>query len=406
MTEAGFWRKGFVFLLAGLVFGGIGISFFASGLDSLAANFDLANWNKVEAKIESVTIKPWFVKNSRAGECIIATYTFFYNKQKFTANQVALDPTFGGSPEDLIAARDSLKDSVENKAQISALVDPDKPENSVLFAPAPYKAYAFTGLGFFLSCIAVILVLWFARLFIADQKREERIKQFQDKPWLWEEIWQDFVISSEGTIKKIMPIFVFSMLVWLASLVLVAVILMQSGKGAEEYFAIGAILLIDFIFALHCRKKWRGERWADKVSLVASGYPAVPGKTWKFRVVVENPRDIEVVSGLKIFLRLHQTSGFAGVGGGEALGRDLLEENSSTCFCLNPDLQTDEKTMSFELEASIPENAENTALGIEFEKKWQVVLFFESARKEFIETFEIPVYSEDKFGQPDLNRNF
>lgn len=413
MTERSFWNKGYIYLIVGAIVLVAGLNIFKRGVVGIVADLNIANWKQIEAKIESFAVQPYFFNNTPAGHHVVATYSYVFAEKQYNSNKVAFDSTFGDDPSELLRIKKILGDAVEKKEAFPALVDPKMPDNSVLFRATALKAYLSASFGAVLMALSGLLITVFIYCFSVDQKRNDRKHKNPHKPWLWEETWQDFSIVAQPKWSKILPIAGFSFFIWLVSLIIALIVFIQPKSGFEEYCGVAFLVCVDLLLARLCLSRWRGEAWAEKIVLVAASYPIVPGKDWKFRVQVQNSKDLEIVGGLKFYLKSRQNTGMAGIGSGRGSVRSnravtevLFKEDGHTCFALNPSIKVEGRDLTFDLIAKLPETAENTELAVEFETKWQVILYFAGSGKEFIETFEVPVYSEDKFASMDENNGF
>ena len=213
-------------------------------------------------------------------------------------------------------------------------------------------------------------------------------------------------MSGEPAWKKVLPILVVSIIFWVVSTIILIGVAFLPKLGVAEYAGLLTLILIDLVFLFHCRRKIKGERWADKLYLITSSYPVVPGENFKFRIVAEKVKDKQIVNGCKIFFKLNRGKGFGEVLSTEEDLEDTLYVDDSVCFCLNPDVEVNGDTMVFDLELQLPEKSPETSLGVEFENRWQLLFYFSNDNKEYIETFELPVYSEDSFDKSEVNKTY
>lgn len=414
MSEANFWNKGWHFFIVSLIFLGLGFKLCWTGISDIAEDMDLQNWHKAEALVESVKVEPVYEKGPVAGNRLVATYSYIFADQQKVANRVAIDPTFSNSPAELIDARKQLENAVKNKTPVMVLVDPKNPDNSLLFKPFPFKAYFFTLAGAALLAVYLLLEFLFVLKFKQSLLKNQRRSLQPDKPWRWEEQWQNFTIPAESQLSKGLPLFGFSLVVLLVSLTMIALILIQPGKGVEEYAGITFLVGFNLLLLFNCQKKWRGDSWAKAIELQASAFPVRPGEPWPFRIIITKARDMEIFAGIKVFLKFQQALGLVENGGtgrgtgiiGNSMAERLFVEDQKTCFCLTPEVKTNENLIMLELEACLPDDAPPTDMDGEFPGKWQIFLYFSKMGKEFIETFDIPVYPEDKFSETEINEYF
>lgn len=406
MTERAFWVRGYHYLIVGFIVFFLGVKALWIGAAGVSEEFEIDQWKKVDATIQSLSIYPVFYRNVRSGDGIVATYSFDLDGKTIYANRVALDPTFGNSPTELLRAKKILSDAIEGEKTLPAFVDPANSANVVLFRTTPFYSYIFLFIGILSVFVSVPLAGAFVSLFSIDNKREERKQQYPEKPWKWEEYWQDFSIVSEAKWLKLLPLFVFSGIIFLVSVVGASLIVVHLKLSVEAYYAVAVVGLFNLLLAWYCFARWRGEAWADRVELVASAYPAIPGRGWKFKVLIENFRDLQVANGLNFYLQMNQPVPSIGMGSGRFYRKPWEFTDDPGCMLLNSDFEISGNNAVFHVEAKIPDTAENTELGVELERKWQVILFFKNSGKEFIETFNVPVYSGDKFRQIDENSRY
>ena len=413
MTESDFWNKGFHYLIVSLIFLGLAIKLIWSGGQDIAKDLELQNWQKIEARVSSVNVEPVYEYGSVIGNRLLATYSYSISGKDFTSNKVAIDPTFSNSPEELLLSRKLLENAIADNKTVQAMVDPNNPENSWLFRPFPFKAFFLVLLGAVMLGIYILLEALYIFNLRHQTLRSNRKKQFPDRPWRWEESWQSFSIPAESQLSKSLPLFAFSTILFVFSLTLVVLVILQPGKGVEEFSGIAFLALFNLMLLYKCLKKWRGETWAKSIELQASSFPVRPGEKWPFRIIVEQPRDMEILAQVKIFVKYFRSLGttvLSGTGRGGSYAISLAEkgpvEDGSTCFALNPEVKSAESKILLELAIELPEDCETTNLDDEFPGKWQVLMHFNSNSKEFIETFDIPVYPRDKFSLSEENNNF
>jgi len=165
---------------------------------------------------------------------------------------------------------------------------------------------------------------------------------------------------------------------------------------------------------IYCLRKFKGESWAGSVSLKAVSFPLIPGENWPFSIIIDNPSDYEIFAGLKVFLKFTQKFSLVdaednreitGIRSGTRVEREFYEDGR-TCFQIEASVKSQPGKIILECEACLPQNVATTDHDHEFPAKWQVNLFYQTSRKEFIETFEIPVYSISKDNDSENSEQF
>jgi hypothetical protein len=414
MTEAAFWKKGFHFMIGSIIFLLLAIKALWLGLSGISADISLNSWQIVDAEIKSVSVEKVMERGMPAGNLLAATYTYQINDLEHTSNQVAIDPTFSNSPEELLAAKIILEQAIAAKKPVKLMVDPQNYKNAMLFKPVPYKSYFFTITGVFLLAAYLLLEILFIWNFRRQSMREARRIQFPEQPWKWEESWQTFSISNESKFRKILPLSILAIVMAAISVIVVILVLLQPEKGVEEYAGIAATIFFNLIILWKWQRKWRGDSWAEKIELETAAYPVIPGEPWQGRIKIISPRDNSILAGLKVFVKQNRSTGpiEAGQTGktttftSGSLAQTMFREDGRSCFSIQPEIKSEENQFSLEFEFTIPADAEPTDLDGEFDCKWQIYLYFYSPAKEFIEAFEIPVYAEESFSQKEINSDF
>ncbi|MGM0600934.1 MAG: hypothetical protein ACQETH_14080 [Candidatus Rifleibacteriota bacterium] len=406
MNENAFWRRGFIYLIVAIILAYPGLQFCFKGFREIRAARKTEQWREVKAEVKSFEVKPIMERGERVGQYVAATYTYRVEAEEYVGNTVAVDPSFGGSVNKIVEVKSILEKSIKDKKKLSAFVDPQKLEHSILFKIKPVRGLIFVGVGLAFLFISLILFMVFVRAFNRFSKRQKFKILYSEQPWKWEPEWHSFILSPEPVWKKVFPLLLVSITFWAVSAIILVGAAFLPQLGIAEYAGLLTLVLIDFVFLIHCRRKIRGERWADKLYLVASSYPIMPGKSWKCRIVVEKPRDMQIINGCKIFFRLNKGAGVSGVLSTEEDSTDLLYLDDATSFCLAPDVEIEQDRAVFNLELILPEKAQNTAIGVEYENRWQLMFYFSNESKEVIETFELPVYSEERFDKSEENKSY
>jgi hypothetical protein len=406
-------NKGYAWLVAGIFLLISGGRLIYTGGNAIMLSSSVDSWAEGKAIVKSFAVKPLYVKTKQTGNYIVATYTYGFSGNQLVGNHVALDPTFAGSGEKLLKAKRLLAKAVEEKSNLPVFIDPQNPENAVLFKARPLTGYFYAGFGAFLVVSALALLAVFFHFWKQAAIIESLQALYPQQPWRWQKKWQSFKMRAEPAWEKLLPLIVFSLAFFCVTLVFVALIIVYPEPGSAGLFAAGFLLLLNLFFAFLLVKKVNGEKWAAAVEFEASSYPAVPGKPWNFKLLVSKPDDLEVVSGLKIYLKKCESTGLAiqprthaGSRFADSIEEKEFVEDGHTCFLLQPDLQVNEGELQFRVVADIPAKAENTSCVSEASVHWQVILLFARLGKEYIETFEIPVYSEESYDQPHINDKF
>ncbi|MFZ5950811.1 MAG: hypothetical protein ACOYXC_08895, partial [Candidatus Rifleibacteriota bacterium] len=298
--------------------------------------------------------------------------------------------------------------------KFTVMVDPENPGNSMLFMPFPFRGYFYAVAGAGCIAIHILLEIFFILSFRVEVNRETRRKMFPDQPWKWEESWQSLTITGENKLKKMFPLFGFTFLLAFLSVALAILVLIQPQITPEGFTSLGFLALFNLLLFGYCLRKLRGESWANAVSLKAASFPLIPGEKWPFSIIIDSPSDMEILGGLKVFLKFTQK--FCPVGSEDELEVVRLQgptfvkreffEDGRTCFKIEPNVKSQQNKIILECEVCLPENSETTDHDHEFPAKWQVSLFYQNLGKEFIETFEIPVYSIDVEKESENSEEF
>jgi hypothetical protein len=409
-----YFKKSFSWLVGGILFLVFGVSMLNTGIFEIQAHAGVKNWQTTLATLKTVDVKPYFFKNKRLGDQILATYTYSFSEKEYIGTRVAIDPAFAGDAVTLAKLRDNLKKAMADNQPVEVFVNPAAPKESILVKQNPIKAYLYTSFGGTLFLLGIIFLIIFGNYALKAQKAKEREKLFPEKPWKINEAWKSFKQKSEPAWRKLLPLVAFCVFWTIVSLVITLTLLFLPDRGIEVISLIAFLIIFNLALIMMCKKRIKGERWADSVELEASAYPVTPGKPWKFKITVDNPIDIEIVSGLRILVKFYRSFSVGGIEeatntssftGGNVYSEEF-ENDGNSCFDVPCDIKVEENQITFSGEIRLPDNAEPSReddIGFD---RWCLNLVFSRPDKEYIESFEIPVYDKKDFEQQELNPGF
>jgi hypothetical protein len=151
-------RRGLVILI-GLPLLFAGLVLFGRGLDKLYLYFASSNWPQVKADIVSVKL----VKSGREGRNattgIIGSFTYEFNDQKYTSNNIDI---VGGQNTDHEGKKARLALLIDKKnrgEKVDMYVNPDKPSYAFIYREISFDMFGYLIIG----TISFLMGLFFTR---------------------------------------------------------------------------------------------------------------------------------------------------------------------------------------------------------------------------------------------------
>jgi hypothetical protein len=424
MTENSFWRRGYAFLIVGLMLSFAAFSFFGKGFSKLAYNWSVASWKLGKGKIQSVKAIPVYARNqTHLGYRLIASYTYKFNNVDYVGEKVAPDPTFGFSASEISNKKSMLEKAASEGAVVDVLVNPEKNQEAYILRNEPLSGYMNILTAILFLSAGGALCIYFIFRNGAEDERESLKKDFPKQPWRWETEWRSFQIA-EGTIwERLMPISVLCGIIGIMT-VSVFALLFKTPKVLPHYWFMAGSLLTFWVYSITVLlAKKRGITVAKDIELIAGSYPLIPGKNWQGKIVLRNSESRQNVSAAKVVFAKRKNYASAIVeteDDGEIQGREFQNYgglnwgeavNPNEIFKLPVDFSVKDKGEFSELllDFVVPEKWPNTDLEADdylYRTKWEILFVQELGNSKIKEIFHVPVFSEDIFSEPQINAKF
>lgn len=194
------WVARLAMVLFSLPFVGFGCFMSFQALSTTVSYFDVQSWVETPAYIEAV--------NSGG---VDIRYRYQYSSLEYTSTRLGVNDTKVNGDPGYDGKEKLLKKHAREGTVYRCYVDPDSPENSVVFRHFRWKQFLFM-IPFSLVFLGVGLAVMYGALRSSSFKKSGVDEQVCERPWLEKSSWKDGVVkSSSKTAVVIMGIFT---LVW------------------------------------------------------------------------------------------------------------------------------------------------------------------------------------------------
>lgn len=264
----------------------IGLAFCYLVISTLFEAHQISSWPMVDGMVTETTLQKSSGKSST--ERVTATYTYTYNGTTYIGDRVSLhtgSDNIGTFHGDTYA---QLKLSKERGAPIQVYVNPEHPEQSILFPTIRWGVvglYSLMGTLFGLVGFGMLYAVWYSKK--STGSTTQLASQYPSHPWMHKQEWRENKILSLSSTNAL--VIIGLALFWnLISLPILFIAPEELAKGnywiliALLFPCIGVILIYVAVVAYI-----RAARFRDTY-LTLDTIPVVPGKTIKGRIITSS----------------------------------------------------------------------------------------------------------------------
>ncbi len=273
---------GLPFLLAGLT---LTMIYFSGFLDW----WDARSWVEVPCQIDSAELK-----ESRGSDSTTysakATYHYDFNGRSYQSDRVGLDKGGDNVGDFQSRTHRELSSHRESGQAFRCFVDPDEPENAVLYRGLRWEMQAF------MAIFALTFPVVGAALVVGGivggraEKREAVLKaRYPQEPWKWKGMWAGSEIPEQaGRLGSAFDLYTL----W-AALVIFPLIWATAASGAfatdKKAWLLGIFFVLWCVPAGFTLKRIRKRRVMGSTVLELAEMPAWPGGKLAGNIVLERP---------------------------------------------------------------------------------------------------------------------
>jgi hypothetical protein len=273
---------GLPFLLAGLVMTVIYFSGFLTW-------WDARSWAEVPCQIDSAELEESHGSDSTTYR-VEATFHYDFNGRSYQSDQVSLGKGGDNVGDFHHRAHRELSSHLESGRAFRCFVDPDAPENAVLYRRLRWEMQAFMAIfALTFPAVGVGLVVGGIIGGRATKRQAVLTAAHPQEPWKWKESWAGAAIPEQaGRLGSAFDLYTL----WSALVIfpLIGAAAVSGAFGTDKWaWVLGIFGVIWCVPAGFTLKRIRKRRVVGKTELVLSEMPAWPGGRLAGNIVLERP---------------------------------------------------------------------------------------------------------------------
>ncbi|MGM0600108.1 MAG: DUF3592 domain-containing protein [Candidatus Rifleibacteriota bacterium] len=282
--------------LFGLPFFLMGFAFFLWGLSMVNTWHKSQDWDRVPAKIISADMKTHHDSDGNTYS-LKGEYKYTYKGKEYIGDRVQLETGSSSAYDEKKQLLNRMQQAIKNETPIEAYVDPDNPEESILFRQISMGMILITGVGLLFTLVGLGLIASGIFAYRKSKQKDALLEKFPGKPWKADSRWSGFkIITSQ--LNSLIAKWAFSL--FFSIFVSIFLFLLYGDKSAP-WFAWGIIGLFAVFAVLSifgAIYKTLGYLKYGESQMVLHQIPLVPGA--EFKGVIVLPKGIG--SGKKVDL--------------------------------------------------------------------------------------------------------
>jgi hypothetical protein len=179
----------------GLPFFLIGLALFIWGSDMFYQWLKSGSWAKTKATVLSARMKSSTNTKGRTAYSVSGRYGYEFAGNSYENDRIEIDQEFSSDRKGKEALLEILETAMADNRQIDILVNPDNPNESLVFRNISTGMIIITGIGAIFSIAGAMLVSGLIPG-IRNGIDREKLKKTPDSPWLADSRWQGFTIRT------------------------------------------------------------------------------------------------------------------------------------------------------------------------------------------------------------------
>ena len=291
-----------IFILAGLVPGFMALKY-------IYAVIDASDWQSVPVTITAVDLEVSRNDNSDS-YLTTASYNYQFEGRSFSGDRVSLSSgsdNIGDFQRRVYSELNGYKNVISG---FNAWVDPDKPENSVLYRDLRWPLLGFLLLFLLIFCGAGSGIFMLGKLAIKRTNKLLELQQlYPQQPWKWRSEWENNIVQANtGSLRWFATVFA---VFWnLVSLPIWFVIPDEVGKGNYEVLIALLFPIVGIGMIIWAVRSWRQYKVFGNSKLQLRQVPVPLGGMLNANLIL--PEEVPGGTDLKLTLnciRKTQSSG-------------------------------------------------------------------------------------------------
>jgi hypothetical protein len=376
-------------VLFGLPFFLIGFILFCWGISMFYTWQRSGNWERIPARIMSAEIKTNYDSDGDTYS-IKGSYRYNYKGKEYTSYKIEIETGSTSAYDEKHEMLEKMQHAIKNETTIDAYVNPDNPDEAILFRKISMGMIIVPCVGFLFSLVGLGIIIGGIRSYKDDQKKKVLLNKHPGRPWKADSRWRGFNITT-SELGSLIAVWIFAAIFSLFVSVFIVAFLNDSNVsfiawGIVSIFAMFALLIV--YSAIH--KTLAYFKYGES-QMVLQQIPLVPGS--EFKAVIILPKGI--APGTKIDLEFFCESCLTtGSGKHRSTKTSLLHKEKATKV-------TDRNKringrLIVPIEFLVPEDASPDSPLTNPSIEWKLKAVAEVPGVDYEATFPLPVFNVDK----------